>query len=129
MSEKGIQDARRDESRYTAKIEDEEIKNLKKVNLINSLIFRKSFSWMDFLLDLEKGLPNSCTIVSLTPSMVGDSKMEVKLRVTYPGINELLKLIQNFKSIGFKNISIRNETRSTGGTLIAEISVVYERTV
>lgn len=124
-----IGEARRDSQKLDARIRQEEEENQKKVALINRLIFRKSFSWVEFLHSLEKSLPDSCFIVSLTPTIVGDARIEVRIRVAYPQLEELMTFITNLESMTFKDIVIRSERQSEQGVMIAEISLDYEKNV
>ena len=127
-SEQLIKNAQREEMRFSGRIDEETIKYKAKIDLINSLIYRKSFSWIDFLADLENSLPDSCYIVSLAPNLKGDSKMEVRFRVASPNLNALLNFYNKLDSKKFKDIRIRSESRTDSGFLLAEISSIYERT-
>lgn len=128
-SDQMTKDARRDETRYARIVEEQTLKYKGRVDLINSLIFRKSFSWVNFLSDLESALPQSCYIVSLAPVLKGDSKIEVRFKVASPDYEELLNLYTRLDSMAFSQIKIRSETRSADGFLLAEISSIYERTI
>lgn len=127
-SEQMIKNAQREEMRFSGRIDEETTKYKAKIDLINSLIYRKSFSWIAFLADLENSLPDSCYIVSLAPNLMGDSKMEVRLRVASPNLNALINLLNKLDSKKFKQITIRSESRTDTGFLLAEISSIYERT-
>lgn len=128
-AEQKIGEARGGTQKLEASIRQEEEENQKKVARINSLIFRKSFSWVEFLHSLETSLPDSCTIVSLTPTVVGDARIEVRIRVAYPQLEELMTFITNLESMTFKDIVIRSERQSEQGVMIAEISLDYEKNV
>lgn len=128
-TEQKIGEVRREAQRLETQIRQEEEENQKKVALINRLIFRKSFSWVEFLDSLEESLPDSCTIVSLTPTIVGDARIEVRIRVAYPQLEELMKFITRLESMSFKNIVIRSERQNEQGIMIAEISLDYEKNV
>lgn len=127
--EKKIQDAQRDNSRLNMLIDDASQKYSERIDFINSLIYKKSFSWVDFLSALEESLPDTCYVVSMVPSLKDDSKMEVRLKIAAPDLDELLKLNKNLYEKNFTNIRIISESRDVAGMLVSEISLIYERTV
>ncbi len=127
--EKRLQDAQRESSRLTTLIEDASQRYGERIDLINMLIYKKSFSWVDFLSALEDALPDTCYVVSMVPSLKEDSKMEVRLKVASPNLDELLKLNKNLYEKRFTNLRIISESRNESGMLVSEISLVYERTV
>ena len=97
--------------------------------MVNSIILKKSFSWIEFFADLEKSLPDSSYIVSLAPTLTEDSKIKLRLRVACISVDDLLKLIDNFGAMKFDEIQIDGETLSERGLLISEISLRYERSI
>jgi len=99
------------------------------VDLINSLILRKSFSWIDFLSCLEDSLPESSYIVSLAPMLTEDLKMTVRFDVVSRSLDDLLKLINNLEALKFKQVKVLSESRGNGGSLQSEISLIYERNI
>lgn len=99
------------------------------VNIINGLIFRKSFSWIDFLSCLEDSLPSSSYIVSLAPTMSEDLQMRVRFAVVSRSLEDLLELINNLKEMKFTNIRVLNEVSNEQGFLRSEISLTYERNI
>ena len=119
--------AQREELKMDRQIENESAAHLLKINFINGLIYRKSFSWIGFLSDLENALPARCYIVSLVPSQRGDLGMEVIIRVASPSLEDLLKLYTQLVSLGFENVLIRSEEQADNGMLISEVSFIYEK--
>lgn len=99
------------------------------VELINSLVYSKSFSWMDFLSALEEALPASSYIVSLRPFPEEGIALEVRLKVASSSMTELLKFIARLAAKGFKDIQILSESKSQEGYLLSEISIRYERNI
>jgi len=97
-----------------------------KTDLINSLIFRKRFSWIDMLSALEEALPDSCYILSLAPQIKKDATMEVRLKAAVPSLDDFLLLYQRLQRQQFKQIRIISEAAEDTGRLIAEIVFVYE---
>lgn len=104
-------------------------KHAKNIELINSLIYSKSFSWMDFFSALEDALPASSYIVSLRPFPEEGLSMEVRFRVASASLNELLKFIARLAAKGFKDIQILSESKSEEGYTLSEISLRYERNI
>ncbi len=126
--EEMINDAKRKELRFSTQIEDASQNYQKKVDLLNSLILRKSFSWVEFFSALEESLPASCYIESLAPTLNENNQMEVRLKIAAPSLDELLKLNQNLYEKDFSGIRIISETINEAGLLTAEITLFYERT-
>jgi Tfp pilus assembly protein PilN len=127
--EKMMTDAKREELRLSTQIENASQMYQGKIDLLNTLIFKKSFSWMEFLSALEEALPPSCYIESLAPILKENNQMEVRLKIAAPNLDELLKLTKNLYEKSFSGIRIINEAMNEAGLLIAEITLVYERTV
>ncbi len=127
--EKMIHEAKREEMRLSTQIEDASQRYQRKVDLFNTLILKKSFSWVEFLSGLEKSLPASCYIESLVPTLKENNQMEVRLKVAAPNLDELLKLNKNLYEKKFTGIRIISESTNKAGLLLAEISLIYERTV
>jgi hypothetical protein len=128
-AEKLIRDVQRDEKKLSSRIDEAVKGNKSQVDLVNSIILKKSFSWIEFFSDLERSLPGSSYIVSLAPTLTDESKLLLKLRVACSSVDDLLKLIDNFGALKFNEIRIDGETRNNRGLLIAEISLSYERTL
>jgi Tfp pilus assembly protein PilN len=124
--EKSIQT---EENQLLSQIDSLEKSNNKKVNLINNLIYRKSFSWVDFLSTLESTLPNECYIVSLSPNFRGKDQVDFKLLLASPNLDSLLKFIQNLDKQGFQQIRISSESRAATGFFLYEMSLSYERNI
>jgi len=128
-TERRMRIARRKEKEFTTKTETMTKRYKGRVDLINGIILRKSFSWVNFLASLEKALPDSSYIASLAPKLVNDSRMEVKFKVVSRNLNDLLKLINNLRALKFKNIRVESESEDKKGLLLSEISLSYERNI
>jgi hypothetical protein len=98
-----------------------------KVDFLNQVIRKKSFSWSDFLSDLEEMLPDYSYIVSLTPMVRGGSGIEVRLRIAAPGLTHLAQFINNLYARDFTGVKVDNESTSDRGYLHSEVSFVYKR--
>jgi Tfp pilus assembly protein PilN len=119
--------AQLEEIKLADQIESRAATDLSKIDFINSLIHLKSFSWINFLSDLESALPARCYIVSLAPSARGESGMEVKIRVASPTLEDLLKLYTQLVKLGFENVLIRSEEQTNNGQILSEVSFIYEK--
>jgi hypothetical protein len=118
----------REETRLNTQIQDLNIKYMKKIDLINSFILRKSFSWIDFLTALENSLPGSSYILSMAPSFKGGSRIEIRFRVATPNLDELFEFISQLESQGFTDLRVMREAPARDRYLISEISLSYEKT-
>lgn len=128
-TERMIRDTQRDEKQLAKRVDEVAKSNKNRVDVVNSIILRKSFSWIEFFSDLEKSLPDSSYIVSLAPSLTEKSKMLLNLRVASSNVDDLLKLIDNLTALKFGEIKILAETQNDRGLLISEISLSYERDI
>ena len=127
--EKLIKDAKREELRLSAQIEEASQKYQGKVDLLNTLILKKSFSWVEFLSALEESLPASCYIESMAPTLMENNQMEVRLKIAAPNLDELFNLNRKLYRKNFTGIRIISEAINEVGLLIAEITLNYERTL
>ena len=64
--------AAQEQSRLLSDINRLEAADKARVDLVNRIIFQKSFSWTGFLSELEASLPDSIYITSLVPNVLGD---------------------------------------------------------
>jgi Tfp pilus assembly protein PilN len=126
--EQRMEKVKQEQSRLTSLIEKEAKTRQPKIDLINSVILKKSFSWSDFLSDLEELLPDSCYILSLAPVPGEDQKIEVSMSVATPTLNELLVFIDRLIKRNYSGVRTRGETRTENGYLLVRISFAYERT-
>ncbi|MFP4081462.1 MAG: hypothetical protein ACLFVG_01760 [Candidatus Aminicenantes bacterium] len=123
-----IREAQRMKRQYTTRLNAISEKYAETVDLINNLIFRKSFSWTEFLTCLEEALPDRSYIVSLAPTLSEDLKMKVRFRVVSRNVDDLLALINNLEELKFKQIKVMSESTNEQGFLISDVSLNYERT-
>ncbi|MFQ5721287.1 MAG: hypothetical protein ACE5GI_02185 [Candidatus Aminicenantales bacterium] len=127
--EESLQKVKAKEKQYNTRLENM-IKDYKEiVDEVNGIIYRKSFSWVDFLTSLEKSLPDSSYIISLAPTFNEDLTMKVRLKVISRELNDLLSLINNLEALKFKKIKVLNETKNEQGLLLYEVSLSYERII
>jgi hypothetical protein len=97
-----------------------------RVELVNGIIFRKTFSWTDFLSLLETSLPDASYITSLVPSFSGERTISLKIKVVSSGLDDLLTFLNNLNARKFR-YHLENESREEAGQLATEISLTYER--
>ena len=65
---------------------------------LNSMIFRKSLSWTQMFLDLEKILPARAQVISIQPRMSTPQQAELALTVTATEMGPLVELLKNLES-------------------------------
>lgn len=92
----------------------QEVSNLRRryqlpVDEINSILERKSFSWVLFFSRLEEALPARSYLTTLTPSS-SSSGREFRMKLTLSSRGELGKLLENLKSQGFEGIRVLTES-------------------
>jgi len=119
-------DAQNEERRLAADVKREEQLSLARVNLVNSIIQKKMFSWTGLLSELENALPGPSYITALSPSFTGDGAVALQMRVTSRSLEDLMAFITALTAGGFKNIKVGGEQRSADGRLISEITTTYE---
>ncbi len=120
-------EASREERRLTADIKAEERLSRGRVDLVNGIILKKTFSWTKLLSELEAALPGPSFITAFVPSISDQGAAALRLRVTSRNLDDLQTLITNLNARGFKNIQVFDETRAGDGRLVTEISLTYER--
>jgi Tfp pilus assembly protein PilN len=121
------EEVKREERRLTADIGAEERLSRVRIDLVNSIILKKMFSWTTLFSELEASLPGPSYITSLTPNFTAEGAVALRLRVTSRDLDDLRTLIDNLNARGFKYIQVFGETRAADGRLITEISLTYER--
>jgi hypothetical protein len=123
----GRETAQREKANWTNRVLDLSNSAQNKVSLINNLILRKSFSWVEFFSLLEEALPASSYITSLSPEQTSAGKIDVRFKVVTQNLDELVELVRRLFALDFKQVSVINETKIEG-QMLSEISAVYERT-
>ena len=121
--------SQREERRFSGRIREAVKKDQDKVDLVNRVILRKTFSWMKFLSRLEESLPASSYIISLDPQEVGGVSAQFRFKVVSRSLEDLLGLITNMQSRKFSQIRVESEEKTPQGQLMSEISVSYERDI
>ena len=114
---------------YTSQLDKYSQTHQKKIDLINSMIYKKSFSWVKLLSTLEEVLPASCFIVSLSPAYEGEKSMGVRLRVAAPGLSAYMQLLKGLAAADFDQIRLISETETPNGFILYDMTIRYERNI
>jgi hypothetical protein len=121
--------AKSEQKRLGTRISEAAKKDQGAVDTINGIILRKSFSWTEFLSNLEECLPEASYILSLAPSVVDDTRIQFRFRVVSQNLDDLLGLINRLQELKFSQPRVETEERDDRGQLTSEISVTYERAI
>ena len=97
------------------------------VELVNAVIMRKTFSWTGLLSELEGALPESSYVTSLAPNFVGESAVDLRIKVVSRSLEDLLALVDRLTERNFTRIRVEGETTDERGQIISEITFSYER--
>ncbi len=124
--ERHMTTAEREERQLVAKTREAAKKNQEKVDLVNSLIWRKSFSWTEFLSRMEESLPPSSYVLALDQQNTEEGRARFRLRVASRTLEDLLTLITNLQSRHFGQIRVESEEKNPQGQFVYEIMVSYE---
>ncbi len=122
-------DGQRERSRLTVDVQKAAKADMARVEAVNGIIFRKSFSWSSLLSLLEAALPDASYITSLAPTMADDKTIALKMRVVSSSLDDLLALINNLSARKFTRILVESETKAETGRLVSELSMTYERDI
>jgi len=81
---------------------------------LNSLILRKSLSWTQMFLDLEKILPARAQVTSIQPRMNRSQQPELAISVTADTMGPLVELLKNLESSSqFGSPAVQSQRYST----------------
>lgn len=128
-AEESITTAQSEQKRLAARLKEAADKDQDIIDTINSIILRKSFSWTDFLSKLEECLPDPSYILSMTPTLVDDTRVQFRFQVVSQSLDDLLALINKLQDLKFSQPRVETEERNDRGELTSEISVTYERII
>jgi Tfp pilus assembly protein PilN len=120
--------AAKEEQRLQAEVRKEKQAKQLEVDVVNRIIYQKSFSWTAFFSQLEASLPDSVYITSLSPNFSGDRTVTLKIKVVSAGIDDLLAFLNNLHARKFA-YRFESESREEEGQLVSEISLSYERLI
>jgi hypothetical protein len=119
----------REKTRYQTQIEAVKKEYQGKIDYMNNIIWKKSFPWLDLLAALEKSLPDTCYIVSMTPNIDKEKWLTLRFEVASPAINDLLEFITNLNALNLDKINLSSENRNKEGLLLTEVTLRYARTI
>jgi hypothetical protein len=128
-AEETVKTAQAEQKRLGIRLKEAVKKDQDIIDTINSIILRKSFSWTDFLSKLEECLPDPSYILSMTPTLVDDTRIQFRFRVVSRSLDDLLALINKLQDLKFSQPRVETEERNDRGQLTSEISVTYERLI
>jgi hypothetical protein len=97
---------------------------------LNEAILRKSFSWTQVLADLEKLMPPRIHVVSITPALDKENRIQVKMQVAGENRSGAVQLVEHLeKSPHFRSprLTTEGEDKPQGGVpgIKAEIEAFY----
>ncbi len=127
--QKTLDESRREQQKYTQATDKIKKTDLPRVNLVNEVILRKTFSWTSFLSEFETALPEASYITAFTPRFSGARTVAITARVVTRNLEDLLALINALNARNFKGIQVNSEARSDSGQLIYEMNLTYERPI
>ncbi|MBC7364953.1 MAG: hypothetical protein H5U07_10525, partial [Candidatus Aminicenantes bacterium] len=93
------------------------------VDEVNSVIDKKSFSWVIFFDRLEKALPGHSYLVSISP-VATEAGREFRVQVALKRREDLKELLNNLKLAGFSNLKLLKEAFQNGYFYL-EMSFTY----
>lgn len=125
--EKTLDTSRQEERKLTQDTEKRKKTDLPRVNLVNEVILRKTFSWTSFLSEFETALPDASYITAFTPRFSGPRTVSITARVVTRSLDDLLALINALNARNFKGIQVNSEARADDGRLVYEMNLTYER--
>lgn len=117
--------ARTETASFAAKSQEASRGQKARVDFANEAVDFKSFSWTRFLSELERSLTGASHIIALTPTPMGKSRVELRLRVVSASLDEMLAFVKNLKAPSFVNIRIIGDEQK-GGEVVSEVSLSYE---
>jgi Tfp pilus assembly protein PilN len=120
-------DASLEQKRLAADIDREEKLSRARIELVNGIILRKTFSWVGLLSELEQALPGPSYITGLSPSFTSTGAVALQMRVSSRGLDDLTAFITALTARGFKDIKVGGEQKDAAGRLLSEFSTTYER--
>jgi hypothetical protein len=120
-------EAAREERRLRADIDREEKLSGPRVDLVNTIIMRKMFSWTGLLSELERALPDASYIMTLNPGFTPAGAVALQMRVNSRTMEDIADFITALNAQGFKGIQVGGEQRDQDGRYLIEISTTYER--
>jgi Tfp pilus assembly protein PilN len=120
--------AAKEQMRLQAEVRREKQAQQAAVDVVNRIIYQKSFSWTGYFSELEASLPDSVYITSLSPNFSGERTVTLKVKVVSAGLDDLLAFLNNLNARKF-TYRFESESREEEGQLVSDISLSYERVI
>ena len=101
---------------------------LERAGFFNQLISQKRLSWTRLFVDLEQALPARTRVVSLSPRLRDDGRVEVRMRVGADSENSIVELMDALgKSGKFAEVKLDSQSSETsrGDAVVAQLIAVY----
>lgn len=97
--------------------------------LLNTLIARKAFSWTQVFADLETIMPPRLHVVSITPDLAEDNRLQVHLRVAGETRDSAVELVRRMEaSPHFRSPEIQREITEAPPQTGVEFEIVARYT-
>ena len=101
-------------------------------NFLNSLIVRKSLSWSQLFMDLEKVLPDKVQVAAIRPSHNDSAQAQLNLTVLSLTVAPLVEFLKNLESSPQFAKPVVNAQRFPGEkaaeqTIALDLSVLYQQ--
>jgi Tfp pilus assembly protein PilN len=94
--------------------------------LLNSLFYRKSFSWTQVFEELERVMPPRLHVVSIQPEFAPDNELAIKLVVAGDSRDHALELVRKMEeSQHFQQTEIEQESAEMGSGATAGDTVKF----
>lgn len=131
--DKGLADLRREQRELTQWLGRPDVQEIRdRSAFLNSLIIRKSLSWTQMFMDLEKVLPNQVLVTAIRPGKSESAQAQLKITVaagTVPPLVEFLKNLEAAPQFAKPVVDLQHfpTDKSLDPHIILELSVVYHQ--
>lgn len=101
---------------------------LERAGFFNRLITQKRLSWARLFIDLERALPARTRVVSLSPRLRDDGRVEVRMRVGADSEKSIVELMDALGQSGkFAEVKLDSQSSETsrGDAVVAQLIAVY----
>jgi len=101
---------------------------LERAGFFNGLISQKRLSWARLFVDLEEALPARTRVVSLSPRLRDDGRLEVRMRVGADSEGAIVELLEALGQSGkFPEVRLDSQSAegSRGDAVVAQVVAIY----
>lgn len=124
-----VAELERKQQNYEARLRAPEAKQvLDRASFYNRLLERKTVSWAELFVALEKHLPNQVRILELAPELREDGAVQLELRVGAESVATLVQFLESLEGgEAFSDVAVRSQQRGERGPdrIVAEVSANY----